>query len=513
MINPREKILQRLRMMPMVVALPSVAAGIVLADWLRVPLWCAALLFTLSMVAAWRWRNTPLTVALMLLAGATSLSLRRSTESLPTHHTTMELRLERLTHEDDSFRTHLAQIVAYADGEQMRRSNSTIRLSTPLSAACSEGEHLVVNCSVQPFTSATSYGDYLQSKGIVGTAKICNEDILLRKQYFSLGAWLQTHALHRISKLNLSPSTRSIATAISVGQRSHIPTTQRRHYTLSGGAHLLAVSGLHVGFVFMLINFILLPLAALPHGTLWRTLLGLAMIWCYAAMTALSPSVMRATIMLSILQLSFFFSSRSRTLNTLCATTSLMLLWDGRMLYDVGFLLSVLAVIAIVEWASPLYHILRRDNDSSTLRYQIQHPFKGSVRRIARNILGWIAGSVIVCFVANIATLPLASLYFGELSLWGFCVGWVMVALCSVATTVMLTWILMPIPLFAPAVEWTVKSSVGAMNGIAEWCANHSLMSFTLRLDQSSCMLIYAALLLLTLALWSITPTRRDKNL
>ena len=491
----------------MAIVLPAIAIGILLADGISIPLWVATLLLIASAMITWLWRH-PLSVLLFVVAtGATTLSLKRSTEQIPSHTTEMEIRLGHIIAETDSSRTFLADLVAYNEDREMRRSNATIRVSTPLEAGCEADERLVIYSTVHPYDAETSFGEYMSNKGIAGYVKISADNILQRQNDFSWGIWLQEKAKQRINRLNLRPATLSIATAISIGKRSQITPTQRRHYTLSGGAHLLAVSGLHVGFVFIFINLLLLPIAALRYGTLWRTLLCIGFIWSYAAMAALSPSVVRAASMLTLFQLSFIVSSRNLSLNTLCATATLMLMWDGRILYDVGFLLSLLSVMAIIEWAIPISTCLKTSEEEKMrhLRDILQHPIRGRVRQIAQRIGKWILMGFIISFVANIATLPLVSLHFDEVTFWGIVVGFVMVALCSIATTVMLSWVIIPIPFMAPLIRFVVESSVGAMNSIAEWCANSPLLHFTLRLDNLSCTLIYTAFLLLTIALWSVS--------
>ena len=121
-----------------------------------------------------------------------------------------------------------------------------------------------------------------------------------------------------------------------------------------------------------------------------------------------------------------------------------------------------------------------------------------------------IAG-IVVSLVANIATLPLVALHFGEVSLWGVVVGFAMISLCSVATTVMLSWVLIPVPCMAPVVRWIVEASVGAMNSIAQWCADSTALSFSLRLEGWNCGAIYMAFLLFTLALWSRSSDGRGR--
>lgn len=512
-MRAESNILRHLKHVPMAMALPAIATGIVLADGVGVPLWVVILLFIASGVVAWFWRGWVAILLFIALGGATSLTLRRATESRPLQPTTMELLTQHIISDSDSLRTLMADLVAYDEGGTMRRSGSSVRLITPISANCTAGERLVVFSRVNPYDSATSYGEYLSSKGIAGSVRVSPHDILRREEYFSLGAWLQQRAQQRIDMLNLEPETKSIASAISIGQRSHITPSQRRNYTLAGGAHLLAVSGLHVGFVFVFINLLLTPLATLRRGTLWRTLLCIGFIWSYAAMAALSPSVVRAATMFTIFQLSYHFSSRSLSLNTLCATSTLMLLWDGRMLYDIGFLLSVVAVAAIVEWATPMLAGLRSSDEEKLrrLRYMLQHPVRGRLRQVGRRIGRWMIAGIVVSLVANIATLPLVALHFGEVSLWGVVVGFAMISLCSVATTVMLSWVLIPVPCMAPVVRWIVEASVGAMNSIAQWCADSTALSFSLRLEGWSCGAIYMAFLLFTLALWSRSSDGRGR--
>ena len=511
MNSPGDNILQHVQKAPMAIALPAMATGILLADTINIPLWGAMLFLVASLATVWLWRH-PLPILLFIIAtGATSLCLRRSCENIPTHHTEMEIRLKQLIAEDDDSRIFLADIVAYNKNGKSQNSSSSIRAITSLDTACSAGERLVVNASVHRHNPTTDFGEYMSNKGITGYVRITPDNILRRQNDFSLGIWLQEKAKQRINQLNLSPSTKSIATAISIGQRSQIPHTQRSHYTRSGSAHLLAISGLHVGFVFIFISLLLTPLAALGHGTLWRMLLCIIFIWCYAAIAAFSPSVVRAATMFTLFLLTFFFSSRSLAFNSLCATASLMLLWDGRILYDIGFLLSCIAVMAIVEWAAPISRCFKTSDKEklNRLRYMLQHPIQGRIKQLGRGIGRWIFTGTIVSFVANITTLPLVSLHFGEVSLWGIIVGFTMVALCSVAVITMLTWALIPIPFLAPLVEFIVENSVGAMNAIAEWCASgESLLSFTLQLEKWSCILIYVAFLLLTLIFWSFSQKK-----
>lgn len=493
--------------MPMVVALTALATGIVLADTANVPLWVVVTLLVAALTAALRWRGTTLILLALLMAGATSITLRRITEHIPSSPTYMELRLGNVISQRDSLRHFNAHVVGYADNNTLRRCKAAVRVTAPASEHLSAGDRVVAHTHIRAFNPTSDYGDYMLRRGVAGSVTLSKQNIISHQEGSTLGEWLQTNALERIKRLSLSTEVHSVATSISIGQQSLISKSQRTHYILSGGAHLLAVSGMHVSFVFVVINLLLLPLAGMRNGSIWRSLLACAMIWAYASMANFSPSVVRAATMLSLFQLSLTAGSGGRSLNTLCFTAFVMLLWDGRTLYDAGFLLSLLAVAAITEWAAPLIGKMvgqrSEEEKLAEMRFRLQHPIRGWLRYATRYATRWLISATVVGFMATIATLPLGSMLFGTLSLWGIVVGPLMVAMCSVATTLLLVWVLLPIPPLAGAVGQSTEAIVGAMNALAEWCATNSSMAFTLKINPTSCALIYLAFSLLTLALWS----------
>lgn len=510
MTTPPNTLLQRLRQMPMLGALMILVVGVMSADAVRAPLWVVSTLFLIAFVSALRWRKFSTLAIVIFMAGALSLTLRRHTEFTPPHPTRMELRLGNLVHEKDSLHSFNATLSAYEEHGSPRRSNTSLRVIIPSEANCHEGEHLVVESKVREYNPATDYGGYMLRKGVVGSVTVSTQDIISRDEGFTLGTWLQQKARLRIGKLSLGESTLPIATAISIGGQSLIGPSQRLNYTLAGGSHLLAVSGLHVGFVFIIVNLMLLPLSVIRGGIIWRSLLACAIIWIYALMTGSAPSVVRAATMLTIFQLSLLLGSGSPRLNSLCFTAFLMFLWDGRVIYDAGLLLSLLAVAAIVEWALPLLGLmLHIDTPTMPLHFKHHHPLRRLLNDGVRYAMRWMASAMVVSLVTNIATLPLASHLFGKFSLWGIVVGAPMVALCSIATMTLLMWIVLPIPLLTGVASWVVEATVGTMNRMAEWCAAGEAINFNLQIGEVSCWLIYTAYLLITAALWNVKRERK----
>ncbi|MBO5863624.1 MAG: ComEC/Rec2 family competence protein, partial [Paludibacteraceae bacterium] len=118
-------------------------------------------------------------------------------------------------------------------------------------------------------------------------------------------------------------------------------------YSLTGASHVLAVSGLHVGVVFIFSNFFL-GLIFIRKFKRWRYLPLLFVLWGYAFVTGMSPSVVRATIMFSMMIVGMMTGRKGVTYNTIAASALLMLIYNPLYITDIGFQLSYTAVFSIV---------------------------------------------------------------------------------------------------------------------------------------------------------------------
>lgn len=141
---------------------------------------------------------------------------------------------------------------------------------------------------------------------------------------------------------------------MTAGDRSGITPELRAAYSRSGLSHLLAVSGLHTGIVFALVNLLLWWLPLLRRGHLLRNLLAAACIWIYVAAAGFPPSAVRAAVMFTMLQSALASASEYNGLNALAAAAFGMLLWNPAWLGDISFQLSFAAVAAILAWGVPL---------------------------------------------------------------------------------------------------------------------------------------------------------------
>jgi competence protein ComEC len=152
------------------------------------------------------------------------------------------------------------------------------------------------------------------------------------------------------------PSEReyAVATALLLGIKDYLPDDVKAAYSQSGTMHVLAVSGLHVGVIFYILN-LLLGSWSKRRGFKWlRFLLLLGIFSLYAFVTALSPSVLRAVGMFILFVAADTFRRQTDIYNTLAAAAFFLLLYNPYFLIDVGFQLSFLAVLGIVYFSPKL---------------------------------------------------------------------------------------------------------------------------------------------------------------
>jgi competence protein ComEC len=287
------------------------------------------------------------------------------------------------------------------------------------------------------------------------------------------------------------------AAAVTLGRREMLSAQTKEAYRRSGGAHLLAVSGLHVGFVYAIVGALLGFLLLVRNGQLWRSILLVGIMWIYVAVVGFSPSVVRAALMFSIMQIVVALSASAFSLNTLFGAAMIILWFSPQMLFDVGFLLSCLSVAAIVEWGVPLIFRIK------TLIARGVEPQRTAWRGVVVYVLGWIVSAVVVSIVASLATMPLVAHQFGLTSLWGIVSGPLVVALCGVVVGVTLLWIILPIGFLAPVVGWAVESAASAMNSVAAWCAEREGFIFEGRISLLACVVIYLFYIVATVVVWS----------
>lgn len=150
----------------------------------------------------------------------------------------------------------------------------------------------------------------------------------------------------------------SVAIALVLGITDELDSEVLNAYSASGAMHVLAVSGLHIGILYAILLTIGKPLQKSKRGRAILGIVSLLLLWLYACITGLTPSVLRAVAMFSFVALAKLIHRNSNIYNTLAATAFCLLLYNPYFLVSVGFQLSFIAVLGIVYIHPRLYPVL-----------------------------------------------------------------------------------------------------------------------------------------------------------
>ena len=241
------------------------------------------------------------------------------------------------------------------------------------------------------------YKNYLNLKAIYAQAYLRSSSWKLVKQAegFSLIRWsklLRKELMKEIDGWNIKDEEKAITKALLLGYRYDIDDNLLKAYASAGATHVLAVSGLHVGIVYLMASYLLFFLKYSKKGRIIQTLLLVLLLWGFALLTGFSASVVRAACMFSFVAVGKIFNRNTSIYNTLLGSALLLLLIKPTYLFEVGFQLSYLAVFSIVWVQGKLEGLWVPGN------------------RILKNI--WAISTVSIA--AQLGTFPLGLYYFHQ---------------------------------------------------------------------------------------------------
>lgn len=213
-------------------------------------------------------------------------------------------------------------------------------------------------------------------------------------KYYSYKA--RTWTAERIKHYLPEKRDQAIALALTLGVTDGIDNDLQSAYAASGAMHVLAVSGLHVGIIYALVLLIFRPVRDLAWSRWLIAVVSIVVLWSFAFITGLSPSVLRAVTMFTFIAIAKPIGRGTSIYNTLAGSAFLLLLYNPYLIMSVGFQLSYLAVLGIVTLHRPLY-----------LLWEPQHKF-----------LDWVWNISCVSIAAQMATFLLGLLYFHQFPIY-----------------------------------------------------------------------------------------------
>lgn len=323
--------------------------------------------------------------------------------------------------------------------------------------------------------------DYYNKKNIYSSAYVPTQHWHLTSQpdstTFSAYAKRTKHHLLGVLQQHTDSSGYALTTAITLGQKSSLRGTTKQHFSASGASHLLAVSGLHVGIIFMAISLLLRPFKRYKNVQKWGQIIVILLLWMYAFLCGLPPSIIRAVTMFSIGALGIITGQQNYGINNVCFTAFIMLLYNPNYLLDMGFQLSFSAVIGIL-----LYVESRKSKVKSQCK-------------ITNRLLTWVKDMCGISLVAQLATLPLILYYFGTFPTYFLLTNLVMIPLGTLLVyACLLLFILSPTPL-ASWLEWPITFLTSSMQTVTQFISTMpgaQLTNLDIGLFQAAC--LYALL-------------------
>ncbi len=269
------------------------------------------------------------------------------------------------------------------------------------------GDQIAFHTQIKPFKNLGNpdefdYQSFMHNKGFSGSAytnssywsKTGHQSNSLRSRALRVRA----KVLNVYKSFGLSDDEYAFISAITLGYKADLSDDLKDAFRASGTSHVLAVSGLHVGIVYIVILSLFYFLGSRGRVFFIKQILILLCLWGYVFITGMPVSVVRAAIMLSLLSVGSMFNKKGLTYNTLTVAAFFTLIINPSYLFDVGFLLSFVAVLSILFFQPKLSKLY-------IPKYKVSN---------------YIWNILTVSFAAQLGVFPLVLYYFGTFPTYFF---------------------------------------------------------------------------------------------
>lgn len=395
--------------------------GIILAYYGQFPykmcrLWVAlAFIFwllcgVLSLIKTykWQWVKTLLLFIMFVFCGMMTVNFRFSSHltekeaRMMTENESWMVRVEDFPVRRAKSVKMKAKVLRTGDGLALKEDVMLYVQQGAGTETIEYGDVLLLNTrfsEIEPSKNPDAFDNqlYMKRKGVYYTG------------YVQQGCWLPAdrapaHPLkalaHRIqqrlanmfAQSGMAGDELEIVKAILLGDDDTMEPELKASYAAAGVSHILCVSGMHVGVIFMILNFLLRPLDLFRGARSLKALLILLVIWLYAHITGLSPSVTRSATMFTFVTIGQLIQRNTNVFHSLLASLWILLVINPLLLFELGFQLSYLAVGGIV----------------------LLQPLLAGIYECRTRMGSYFWGLVTVSVAAQISTFPISAHYFGQ---------------------------------------------------------------------------------------------------
>ena len=320
------------------------------------------------------------------------------------------------------------------------------------------GDRLLIATEFSPPDKAQNpdgfnYAAYLKRQGVGATSYISADSWQLtgNNPAFSIqreADKCRKYLLNVYREFKIEGDEFAVLAALTLGFTDDLQPDLLKSYSATGAMHILSVSGMHVGVVYVVMAFLLSFLNKNQRTKVLKTILIAVFLWGYAFITGLSPAVIRATLMFSFVAIATCFERKSQIYNTIFMSILVMLLYNPNLLYDVGFQLSYSAVLSIIFFQPIVTKLYSPKNKLAKLSWDI---FSVSI-------------------AAQLGTTPFTLYYFQQFPNYFLLTNLVAIPLSSVVIYLAMGLLMVSfIPYLSVAVAFLLKWSLWLLNFLIVW--------------------------------------------
>lgn len=221
-----------------------------------------------------------------------------------------------------------------------------------------------------PNSFFAGYKDIMASKGVFYICSLDNGKINVidhHKSAMALSREIRNRLECFIENTSLAKKTQNFIITVLLGDRAYLDSDTRAIFADAGVAHVLALSGMHMGIIGGILLFLLFPVNFTGRYKS-RIMLAAILLWGYAFITGMAPSTVRACVMVSFASLALVLERKRYVFNSLFAATLIILTVSPSTLYDAGFQLSFICVASMAAFAP---HLNPLDRKRSPFSYKV----------------------------------------------------------------------------------------------------------------------------------------------
>lgn len=267
------------------------------------------------------------------------------------------------------------------------------------------------------------------------------------------------------------------------GFKENLDPEDYKSFVNTGTVHVLAVSGMHISLLFWLLGIILLK----PFEKTWIlfqtfSVCIIVFFWSYALITGFSPSVVRATLMFSIVIVGRMIHRKLNILNSVYSSAFILLVYNPYYLIDVGFQLSYLAVLGIVYINPKIVSLF-------SSRWWLVHK-------------SWELMSV--SLAAQIGTLPVTLYFFKQFPSYFLLSNLVIIPLTNIMLIICVSSFLLKfIPFLWPLIKWTIVKLTLSLFAVVHYFEHiPGALLQNIKIDEWQSVFLLAIVVLIVLYLW-----------